>query len=140
MRSVVSTTRNIGSIDFGNALREIAARVNSPQIHLDLQSALFEIDEPCAHALFRCAQEMITNTIKHAGAGHLWIVTRNLAGECSLNGLDDGRGNPGLKIGNGLRGIEERLRELGGTCAFGNKEGAGFEITIRFPAAQRLSA
>ena len=57
-----------------------------------------------------------------------------------MTAWDNGCGNPAMSIGNGLAGIEERLRELSGNCAFHNREGGGFEIAIRIPLAGRTAA
>ena len=139
VRAVVSASRDAEVTDFPQALREIASRVQTPRIHLDLESVPPN-DHFLGHALFRCAQEIITNAVRHSGANNIWISTTQTAEDFRMTAWDNGCGNPAMSIGNGLAGIEERLRELSGNCAFHNREGGGFEIAIRIPLAGRTAA
>ena len=72
------------------------------------------VDDPeCAHVLLRCAQEAITNAVRHAGAGRLWLDARRDGDNIVLQVRDDGRGSDQVTPGNGLRGLGERLRQRG---------------------------
>lgn len=56
-------------------------------------------------------REAVTNVVRHSGAGHCAVEL----GERSLVVADDGRGlAEAPTIGNGLRGVRERLHEAGG--------------------------
>jgi len=85
------------------------------------------------HAIYRICQEALTNSLKHGGAEQATVYIKFDARETQLFVLDNGRGCPEVKRGNGLNGMERRLKELGGTLAFGSQEKAGFIVRARIP-------
>jgi signal transduction histidine kinase len=140
VRSLVTATRDIEPGDFRTALRAIAERVPSPAIHLDLDRLPPRMNPEIGHVLFRCSQEMITNAVRHAEAANIWIECHQVDSRYQLTAWDDGRGNDAFAIGNGLRGIKERMSECGGVCEFRNRPGAGFEVTLSVPSESREAA
>ena len=69
-------------------------------------------------ALYRAAQEALTNVQKHAHASHAWMKLQSSGDEITLIVEDDGVGF-GAKAGEGangfgLQGLQERARALGG--------------------------
>jgi signal transduction histidine kinase len=73
VREVVSDMRRDDKVDLAHALQMLADGVPQPRIHLDLPSVLVMTDPQRAQLLLRCAQEIITNSVRHAGARNLWI-------------------------------------------------------------------
>ncbi len=134
VRSLVTATRDAEPGDFVTALHAIAQRVPSPIIHLDIDLLPAEMNATTGHVLFRCSQEIITNAVRHAKAANIWIECRRVESQVRLTAWDDGQGNEDFLIGNGLRGIKERISECGGVCDFRNRPGAGFEITLTVPS------
>lgn len=133
VREVVSQLRHGDDIDLSAALKSLAEGVPEPRIHMQLPEQMGVDDAKRAQVLLRCAQEIITNAVKHAGAENLWLTfTRTDAG-IALKARDDGRGASKLKAGNGLVGMSERLRQVGGRLAFSSQPGRGFEIEAWFP-------
>ena len=55
--------------------------------------------------------------------------------------LDDGQTQaaPFPAGGHGLQGMQERAAALGGTCAAGPVNGAGWRVEARIPAGHKLS-
>jgi signal transduction histidine kinase len=133
VRSLVTATRENESGDFATALRMIADRIPSPAIHLDVGLQPAQMDPGTGQVLFRCSQEIITNAIRHAKAANIWIVVHQTEERYHLTAWDDGFGNQSALLGNGLRGIKERISERGGTCDFRNRPGAGFEVALSIP-------
>lgn len=88
------------------------------------------------HALFRSAQEALTNIRKHAGATAAELSLDFAAtGRVKLAITDNGRGANGeTPPGFGLVGIRERIEVLGGRVESGNRPGGGFALTIEVPA------
>jgi len=83
--------------------------------------------------LLRCAQEMITNSVRHARASNLWIsLVQDLDG-VALTARDDGRGVAKVEAGNGLNGMEERLRLVGGELKIESSPGTGFSLHAWIP-------
>ncbi|TWI07326.1 sensor histidine kinase [Aerolutibacter ruishenii] len=135
VREAVSTLREGGAIDLSAALRPLAENVPALDIHMDIESPLTLDDPERAHVLLRCTQEIITNTVRHSGAHHLWIEARRDDGCVQIKARDDGRGTDALVAGNGLRGMRERLAQYGGTIEIETRPGAGFRLDLRLPAS-----
>jgi signal transduction histidine kinase len=111
----------------------MVAGVPQPEIHLTLPAGLHIADPALAHAVFRCVQEIVTNTVRHAQARNLWIEVRHAPGGLVVEARDDGRGAPGYAPGHGLTGMGERLRELGGSLVVASHPGHGFEVRATLP-------
>jgi signal transduction histidine kinase len=76
-------------------------------------------------ALYRVAQEALTNCVKHARASHVWVTLQREAHLVRLRVIDDGQGwnsiaedtDQGHHLG--LLGMRERLRPWGGAVQIG---------------------
>ena len=101
--------------------------------HLDLPSELSMTDPRRAQVLLRCAQEMITNSVRHARAKNLWLGLEQDVEGVALTARDDGRGAAQVEPGNGLTGMAERLRQLGGELKIESMPGAGFSLHAWVP-------
>jgi len=134
VREAVSQLRESGAIDLAAALRPLAEHVPSLQIHLDLHEPLTLEDPERAHVLLRCAQEIITNAVRHSGARNLWISCQREGLDLLMNARDDGRGASEFNAGNGLRGMRERLRQYGGQMQVDTSDGQGFRLSLRLSA------
>jgi signal transduction histidine kinase len=85
-------------------------------------------------ALYRIAQEALTNVSRHADAKRVRVVVDAGNDHVTLTVEDDGRGPSGeLRPHLGLIGMRERVAALGGTLAVGPGEGGGFRIEARIP-------
>ncbi|MEP7096436.1 MAG: sensor histidine kinase [Dokdonella sp.] len=134
VREVVSQLREGDSIDLTAALENLIEGVPGLDIHLDLPPR-FSVDDPKrAQVLLRCAQEIITNTVRHAGAHNLWLrFERNANRQMSIHARDDGRGAVQFKQGNGLSGMRERLAQFGGRLDIVTGNGQGFVLDASLP-------
>lgn len=136
VREVVSQLREDDRIDLTQALRSVVEGVPQLNVHLDLPPRFSVEDPKRAQVLLRCAQEIITNTIRHAGARNLWL--RFDLGEEHQRGIairarDDGRGSESLKPGNGLTGMRERLAQFGGRLDINTARDRGFALDAWLP-------
>ena len=140
VREVVSELRQDDAIDLTQALRSLTEGVPGLNVHV-VMPPRFSVEDPRrALVLLRCAQEIITNTAKHAGARNLWLNFA-YAGE-SLLGLharDDGRGAEQVEPGNGLSGMRERLAEFGGSVTLDTALSQGFALTVRLPLGEHTA-
>ena len=133
VREVVSNMRRDDAMDLSQALRSLSEGVPRPQVHLSIPDE-FAIDDPRkAQVLLRCAQEIITNTVKHANAENLWLTFRISEDALEFHARDDGRGVDELEEGNGLTGMGERLGQLGGRLAVKTSSGEGFSLDAWMP-------
>lgn len=98
-----------------------------------------EINLPAAHAaaLYRVAQESLTNVAKHAAARRVSVTLFAALQEVTLEICDDGAGfDPRLLAatpGFGLRGLVERARALGGWAEIDSGPGRGTTIMFCLP-------
>jgi signal transduction histidine kinase len=94
---------------------------------------------PAEHAVFRAAQEGMSNAVRHAAARSISVSLRQDGDRAELRVADDGRGFdtsdgwPG--IGLGLRLMRERMAELGGTLVVTSVPGGGTCLAVTLPAS-----
>jgi signal transduction histidine kinase len=89
------------------------------------------------HALYRAAQEGLTNIRKHARATNALVrldfrKPQHIVLELADNGV--GADGHATSSGFGLRGLRERIELLGGTVSSGNRLGGGFALRVEVPA------
>jgi len=133
VRGVVSTLRKEEPIDLESALSALTEGIRCPRIHLALRGDALLDDPARAHALVRCVQEIITNTLKHAAARNLWIEVESHPEGLVLKARDDGQGAPKVVEGHGLHGMRERLRPFGGRLDLAANPGE-FRVNVWIPA------
>lgn len=88
-------------------------------------------------AVYRVAQESLTNVARHAGATGVELALEPGAGSVVLSVADDGRGMPEAVSSNGhggLRGMRERALLVGGVLAIKPGRGGGVEVRLEVPA------
>jgi signal transduction histidine kinase len=82
-------------------------------------------------------QEALTNCARHSDAGHIDIEVHREDSILVLKVMDNGRGLPdGAAAGLGLRGMEERVRELGGQFLIDSSPGGGATVKAVIPLPQ----
>ena len=94
-------------------------------------------DLALATTVFRGAQELLTNVMRHAQASKASMRLTAADGHMVLTVGDDGRGftpeqwKQGRSLG--LRGLQERVHLVGGSVAIVSAPGAGTEVTLALP-------
>ncbi|CAK0745760.1 two-component system, NarL family, sensor histidine kinase UhpB [Gammaproteobacteria bacterium] len=94
------------------------------------------LDDAGATALFRVAQESLTNIARHAGASEVSVVLTRVDGHYLLQIRDDGQGfdpaaiRPGAL---GLLGMKERILLLGDQLKINSIPSRGTVIEVRVP-------
>lgn len=83
-------------------------------------------------AAYRIVQEALTNVTRHAGATAAVIRVRPDRDDVLVDVEDDGAGAPGPP-GNGILGMRERARALGGSLTTGPGPDGGFQVRARLP-------
>lgn len=133
VREVVSQLREDDAIDLTAALKTLVEGVPGLTIHLQLPPR-FAVDDPRrAQVLLRCAQEIITNALRHANARNLWLRFERDGAELAIHARDDGRGAGELRQGNGLAGMRERLAQIGGRLNITTARDSGFALDAWLP-------
>ncbi len=108
-------------------------------VHLTLPDELPSVPEAGRLALYRAAQESLTNTQRHAKAKNIWLDLNTENGSISLVAADDGVGFPPAMngAGFGLRGLRERAAQLGGGFHLESRPGGGALLKFALPIEQR---
>lgn len=117
------------------ALRELAA-LGEPVPTLAIEGAPRSIPPGVEHALYRAAQEGLTNIRKHARATHALVrldfrTPARVVLELSDNGVGTSTNST---HGFGLRGLRERIAVIGGTVDAANRLEGGFALRVEVPA------
>ncbi|MCB9159442.1 MAG: sensor histidine kinase [Caldilineaceae bacterium] len=107
-------------------------------VHLDIAPDLPDLAPDQRQALFRAAQEALTNTQRHSGASTVWLSAQTESAppaHVCLRVDDDGCGidDESLLRGYGLRGMRERADQLHGYMHLQRRSahgGAGVEICL----------
>lgn len=138
IRSVVSTLRDAEGIDLPGALRALDPGLPRPRVNFEIEPGLRMADIRSADVLLRCAQEALTNVLRHSGA---WTVRLRLGFEPAglvLAVEDDGRGwRDAAPEGNGIRGMRERLAEIGGELELCRGPAGGLALRAVLPGLTR---
>ena len=88
-------------------------------------------------AIYRIAQEALTNVARHAGARRVDLRLERSPGGVRLLVRDDGRGLPEipLSVSHGIRGMRERAMLIDGRLTITAGPGGGTEVTLTIPVA-----
>jgi signal transduction histidine kinase len=100
-------------------------------------------------AAYRIVQEALTNAVRHSAGHSATVQLRYGPADLEIEVADDGTSatpspakgdiiaaasNHANRTGNGLRGMAERARALGGSLDAGPRPGGGFRVLARLPA------
>jgi two-component system, NarL family, sensor histidine kinase UhpB len=112
-----------------------------PSIALSLRQELpIELGPSVTLAIYRVVQEGLINALRHAQASRVDIVVQCDARRITATVIDDGVGlsSEWARPGHfGLRGLTERVQQLGGTFSIGNQEGRGVRLSADIPLGGR---
>ena len=92
------------------------------------------------NAIYRIAQEALTNACKHSKSENVRVSLAQRAGRIRIEVQDwgvgfDSKTTPENRYG--LEGIRQRARLLGGKCCIRSKSGQGTRITVELPVVER---
>jgi signal transduction histidine kinase len=120
----------------GDALRELVAenRAAGLDAELAVSGEARVLSPQASSALYRAAQEGLTNARKHARPESARVTLDYRAGDrVRLVVADDGPGAGNATEGFGLLGLRERAQLLGGTVAVRTAPGEGFTLEVEVP-------
>jgi len=147
VRSALDEVRRISSelrpemlehLGLVSALTELSRsfqRASGVKVEHRFEPSLPPLSEETELAVYRVAQESLTNIARHARARHVRIGLESGPGRVVLRVVDDGRGFSGAPEENGgLRGMRERSVLVGGALAIKQAAGGGVEVRLEVPA------
>ena len=117
----------------------LQARLNAVEGRANLQTKLIvdgvgDLPAFVEQALYRIAQEALNNALKHAHAQRISVQLRQVQTRVVLEIIDDGVGfDPAAARENGglgLRGIAERVAQLGGTLSLQSAPEVGTQLRV----------
>jgi signal transduction histidine kinase len=109
------------------------------KIDFQVSGPACELSTELKTALFRIAQEALTNTVKHADATKVEVRLQYSSQDVKLQVRDDGIGFDPLRINHtgrppwGLEGMRERAALLGGVVRVTSVIGKGTLVDVEFP-------
>jgi signal transduction histidine kinase len=104
-------------------------------VHEQPDDDLRELPAAVDQAAFRIIQESLTNVVRHAPAAHATVRVIRQDGMLTVEVSDDG---PAVSVpadGNGIRGMRERARAVGGTVLLAVREPSGLVVRAGLPLA-----
>ena len=126
-----------------SALIELSSsfeRVSGVRVDRRFPTELPKLEADVELAVYRIAQESLTNVARHAEARRVTIELETGHDSVVLRVVDDGRGFAGIpEEHGGLRGMRERALLVGGALAIKNAPEGGVEVRLEVPAAQTLA-
>jgi two-component system sensor histidine kinase UhpB len=120
-----------------SALRSLCAGIERRAgitVEIDAADDLPRLDGQVELAVYRVAQEALTNAARHARCSTVRVSLRPAGGGVRLRIADDGVGMDGSFPGGGLRGMRERAVAVGATFETRSAVGHGVEVTMLVPA------
>jgi two-component system, NarL family, sensor histidine kinase UhpB len=128
---------DLGLVSALTELTTTFGRVSGVRVERRFDPSLPKLPPETELAVYRIAQESLTNVARHAGAGRVTIALESRPGAVVLRVADDGRGLDGTppREEGGLRGMRERALLVDGALAIGGAPGGGVEVYLEVPAA-----
>lgn len=132
--------RSLEENDLTEALRNLFARMTEGvaiDVDFKVSGVARALPPSWEENLFRIAQEVLTNTLRHAQASHIAATITFSPAGVRLEFADDGHGfDPAARSeGYGLLGMRERVGAMGGEMDVRSSSGHGAKISIWLPSA-----
>jgi signal transduction histidine kinase len=120
----------------GPRIADVATLADGSFVDVRIDGDVDDLPPSVCAAVFRLAQESVTNARRHAKhATRIEVRVAADAESVRLRVTDDGEAAPVNQHGYGLRGMAERAGLLGGTCEAGPRDGRGWTVTAVLPRA-----
>ena len=134
VREAVSEIREKSDVKLKDALMELFKNLPRLKIQLHFDDNLHINEVNTADTIIKCIQECLTNTLKHSTADQLVLNIDKTEQGVSVNLSDNGRPIKHFNMGNGLKGMSERVMQIGGKISF-TPDQRGFHTSITIPQA-----
>lgn len=102
------------------------------RVERDIQGPLPELQSEIELAIYRIAQEALTNAVRHSQAENVTLSLLSEDNQLTLTVRDDGRGLPHDAVeGTGMTGMRERAMLIGADLSVESAPGAGVTVRLR---------
>lgn len=136
LAEVRSAVTGIRSSSLAAELASARLMLESSLVHLDYDPPPMALPPEVEHGLSLVLREAATNIARHARARRAGIEFSRDGDTLRLCILDDGRGGVDAD-GNGIAGMRDRVRALGGSLAIESPRGQGTRLLIGVPLDTR---
>jgi two-component system, NarL family, sensor histidine kinase UhpB len=127
----------LDDLGLASALRSLCSGIERRAgiaVELDVAGELPGLDGQVELAVYRVAQEALTNAARHAECRKVRVFLGPSGQGVLLRVADDGIGMDGSFPGGGLRGMRERAVAIGALLETRSSAGHGVEVSLRVPA------
>jgi len=135
-RSLRAGLRGRERLAIDEALRQLAGdfeAAGGPKVEVVVvpgPESVSDLSPEIAEALYRTAQEALTNAVRHGRAQNVRVELESAGSRVFLRVVDDGAGAEEYSPGMGLSGMVSRAQALGGTLRFETAPGKGFRVEM----------
>jgi len=138
MRQVVQVLRHRTDSDrsFETALQELTDRLGTSGRRVTVSGEIAGTTEVVQDAVLRIVQESLTNVLLHSDAEHVFVSFATTGSDIEVRVEDRGQRSettPPAHAGNGIRGMRERARALGGQLSAGPRAEGGWTVRAVLP-------
>jgi two-component system sensor histidine kinase UhpB len=132
---------HLGLVSALTELSTTVARVSGIQVERRFDQSLPKLEPDTELAVYRIAQESLTNVVRHSGTTRATITLERGPDSVLLSVVDEGRGfaRPPEEHG-GLRSMRERAILIGGVLAIEPRPGGGVEVRLEVPVPRAAAA
>ncbi len=132
MNEMISSKQDYKAVNLKEELINKLERIKSLGIktHFNFLGENMDLEPELYNVINKVCWELVTNSIKHAKTKDIFLDIRIMAQETIIRFIDNGIGTDNLIEGNGLRGIRERIKSVGGKVTFNTASGEGFLAKI----------
>ena len=120
-----------------DALQDLASQLRHPglNVHFEWTGDEDELPENVSIMLYRIAQELANNVVKHAGAQHLMVQVNRYTDQINLIVEDDGKGfdvEEALRSdGLGMKSVRSRIAYMNGEIDIHSNPGRGTTVSVQ---------
>ncbi|MEU4768611.1 histidine kinase [Actinosynnema sp. NPDC023794] len=140
VRGLLGTLRDAGSGVGVGEVEKLVGRLSGPDRRITVRRSGVAAPVPpeVERTAYRVVQEALTNVVRHSTAGQVDVRLHWEQGWLVVTVVDDGVGEVGPCLeGQGIRGMRERVRSVGGTLAVGPGE-AGWSVRAELPTGRAV--
>ena len=129
---------HLGLVSALTELTTTFARVSGIQVDRDLDPSLPKLEPETELAIYRIAQESLTNVARHSNADQVTVALEGGVDSVVLRVVDDGHGFDGRmpQEHGGLRSMRERALLVDGALAVRESSRGGVEVRLEVSAAR----
>lgn len=132
LAEVRSAVTGIRATDLAAEMASARLLLESSRVHLDYDASPVDMPAEIERGLSLVLREAVTNIARHAAASCVRIELRREHAAVCMQIHDNGRGGL-VRDGNGMSGMRERVRALGGTLGVESPLGGGTQLRVVVP-------